>query len=227
MNVSSRFLRWRASRSIRASRSGATNVRFPLRRQVPLLLRVSDAGPAQSCELALRAGIRKPSGEEAAVCAPDASAYGDSGGPAPRRGAVPSRERVFGVAGAPGTTPQSAGSVVPGRCSRLLATPDASGIGPRPTGDGGGRRGDRGAWLHELSHQMGPCGRGCQEPPRPITSIIRRLGQPQPGQVLAEDAGSSGGASATGAVVGFGAWSRIKARSRASGGELGPLASRP
>lgn len=180
---------------------------------------------------ALRAGFRKPSGEEAAVGVPGVSGYGDSDC---RCHADGGRAGLGSGHGQPQTANTWARRWVKRQGWRLLN--DA-------WGDGGCKaqealRQDPGAMAgadvedgrgraHELSHQAGPSGRARQASSRPMTSMIRRLppqhGQIRPGVAL----GSRGSGACSGMAAGCVGRFRIRARSASRGTVLGPLANRP
>lgn len=100
---------------------------------------------AQGLGPALRAGFRKPSGEEAAVSTPSVSGYGDSGcrcGADGRRQGRCGGDQCPQMSNMPALMPDEAPtSAVAGRRLGRGWTSGAAGPAPRPEGDGGDRRG--------------------------------------------------------------------------------------
>jgi hypothetical protein len=185
---------------------------------------------ARRVELALRAGVRKPSGEEAADSNPGVSGYGDSGcrcgsdsgrmGPGVGEG----QDRTSGsLVRSWGWTPTSANVADVWRSAGYWAQQSPR-QDPGAMADEGVADGHGGA--HELSHHNGPRRRARQVPPRPMTSMIRTApphGQAGTGAAL----GSPGAGACSGVPAGGAARSRMRARSSSRERALGPLASRP
>jgi len=176
---------------------------------------------ARVLRLALRAGFRKPSGEEAAVGVSGVSGYGDSACRCPAGGG---RVGPGSGQGQQETATISVRRWLKRQCWRLLIAAwaaagrkaqralrqDPGAMAGADVAEGRGR-------AHELSHQTGPRGRVRQASPRPMTWMIRRP-PPQHGQIRPGAAfGSPGSGACSGAAAGCVARFRIRAR-RASRG---------